>query len=322
MSDHLPATRPTTTLVVPEPVVAMIAELGPDGAQTFATFFADTIRNPNTRAAYMRAFLRFARWLEDQHLTLPTCAPFDAGRYVELLTVELAPATVKQHLAALRRACGYLTNKGVLSKNPFTETKGPNHTVRVGKTPALSREDARALFDGIDPGTPAGLRDRALLGLMIYSFARIGAALAMNVGDYFQNGRRMIVQLHEKGGKEHQMPAHHTLVEYLDAYLKALAPEDLEGPLFRTVRRDRRGFTENRLSRYEAWAMVKRRTKQFGPKFSNHTFRATGITTYLANDGQLDKAQQMAAHASTQTTKLYDRRNEEASLDEVERIIL
>ena len=194
--------------------------------------------------------------------------------------------------------------------------------MRVGKTPVLTGVEARELFASIDPATPVGLRDRALLGVMIYSFARIGAALAMDHGEYFQVGRKMMLQLHEKGGREHQMPAHHTLIEYMEAYLQARGGG--EGPLFLTINRRRTGFTENRLRREEAFAMVRRRCKRagLGEKFCNHTMRATGITAYLSNDGQLDKAQQMAAHASSQTTKLYDRRAEEASLDEVERIIL
>jgi len=132
----------------------------------------------------------------------------------------------------------------------------------------------------------------------------------------------MRIRLQEKGGKHHEMPAHHTVVEYLDAYLAGLG--EAEGPLFRTINRQRTGYTGNRLNRREALAMVKRRTRAagLGDRFSNHTFRGTGITAYLSNDGALERAQYMAGHASPRTTKLYDRRDQEATLDEVERIIL
>jgi integrase len=130
------------------------------------------------------------------------------------------------------------------------------------------------------------------------------------------------LRLKEKGGRDHEMPAHHTLVEYLDEYLAVRG--DAPGPLFLTINRRRTGYTSRRLQRREALAMVKRRCKaaELGDRFSNHTFRGTGITAYLKNDGQLERAQYMAGHASPRTTKLYDRRDQEATLDEVERIIL
>ena len=105
-------------------------------------------------------------------------------------------------------------------------------------------------------------------------------------------------------------------------YAQALGADD--GPLFRSITRRRTGYTERRLSRQETWAMVKRRCRAagLGERFSNHTFRATGITSYLKNDGDLQRAQFMAAHASVRTTILYDRRAQEATLDDVERIIL
>jgi len=98
--------------------------------------------------------------------------------------------------------------------------RGPSHVVRQGKTPMLEPAEARALLDSIDVTTPAGLRDRALIALMVYRFARIGAALAMKVEDVFVQNRRLWVRRREKGGKAHAMPCHHSLEEYLTAYLE------------------------------------------------------------------------------------------------------
>ncbi|MHB9404968.1 tyrosine-type recombinase/integrase [Pseudomonas amygdali pv. morsprunorum] len=64
------------------------------------------------------------------------------------------------------------------------------------------------------------LRDRALIALMVFSFARIGAALTMRVEDVYTQNRRLWVRLREEGGKQHAMPCHHHLEEYLHAYLK------------------------------------------------------------------------------------------------------
>jgi integrase/recombinase XerC len=82
---------------------------------------------------------------------------------------------------------------------------------------------ARALLNSIDVTTPIGLRDRALIGLMVYSFARIGAALSMKVEDIYSERRRLWVRLREKGGKRHEMPCHHNLETYLTAYIEKIA---------------------------------------------------------------------------------------------------
>jgi integrase len=96
---------------------------------------------------------------------------------------------------------------------------GPRHVVTSGQTQLLDPSEARALLDSIDVETHAGLRDGALIGLMLYSFARIGAALGMSVEDVYTQNRRLWVRLREKGGKRHAMPCHHNLEEYLTAYL-------------------------------------------------------------------------------------------------------
>src|SRR5208337_2164781 len=201
--------------------------------------------------------------------------------------------------------------------------RGPSHVVRQGKTPVLEPAEARALLDSIDVTTPAGLRDRALIALMVFSFARIGAALAMKVEDVFVQNRRLWVRLREKGGKAHAMPCHHTIEEYLTAYLEETGiMDDLKGPLFRTIGRGTGQLTRTPLPQANAYAMIARRAAAAGlkTKVGNHSFRATGITAYLKNGGTLEKAAAMANHASTRTTQLYDHRHDEMSLDEVERI--
>jgi integrase len=168
-----------------------------------------------------------------------------------------------------------------------------------------------------------GLRDRALIALMAYTFARVGAALAMKVEDYFIQGRRGWVRLHEKGGKRHELPAHHNLDEYIEGYIKVAGlHDDPKGLLFRTVAGKTGWLTALPLSQADAYRMIRRRAKGAGiqTKIGNHTFRATGITAYLKNRGKLEIAQQIAAHESSRTTGLYDRRDDDVNLDEVERI--
>jgi integrase/recombinase XerD len=211
----------------------------------------------------------------------------------------------------------------VLAVNPAHAVRGPKHTQRRGKTPVLQSDEARALMDAIDITTLPGLRDRALIGLMVYTFARVGAAVSMRVEDYYVQGRRGWVRLHEKGGKEHEMPTHHNLDCYLEEYISTSGiADDRKGPLFRTLRGRSGLLTDNPMLQPNVWRMIRRRASAAGIKteISCHTFRATGITAYLKNGGKLEIAQQMAAHESARTTGLYDRRNDEVSLDEVERI--
>src|SRR6201998_3583565 len=153
----------------------------------------------------------------------------------------------------------------------------------------------------------------------------IGAALGMTVEDVFTQNRRLWVRLREKGGKRHAMPCHHNLEEYLTAYLDgAELRSDPKGPLFRTIGRGTGQLTRTVLPQANAYAMIGRRAAAAGiaTKLGNHSFRATGITAYLKNGGTLEKAAAMANHASTRTTQLYDRRRDELSLDEIERIVI
>jgi site-specific recombinase XerD len=218
----------------------------------------------------------------------------------------------------------YLATGGVLPVNPAAAVRGPKHVVKKGKTPVLTADEARQLLDSINTQKIVGLRDRAIIGVMVYSFARVSAALAMTVSDYFPQGRRTWFRLHEKGGKLHDVPAHHNAEQYVDEYIIAAAiAEQKKAPLFRTV--DRRGrLTDRPLLRTNVLEMIKRRARQVGlsDAISCHTFRATGITAYLENGGTLEHAQQIAAHESARTTKLYDRTSDAISLDEIERIVI
>src|SRR4051794_3899246 len=315
-----PATLAAHQVVIP----ATIADEGERAAHRFFEFFTANIRNPNTRRAYHRAALAFFAWMQGRGLTLGAIRPPHVAAYVEeqLARVQSRPS-VKQALAALRMLFDWLVVGQVVPVNPAASVRGPKHVVKVGKTPVLDKDEMRGLFKAIDASTVVGLRDRALIALMIYSFARVGAAVSMRVEDYFIKGRRSWVRLHEKGGKEHEMPAHHLLEEYLDDYVEAAGiADDKKGPLFRSSNRRSGQLTMNPLRSADAWAMVRRRANAAGIEtaIGCHTFRATGITVYLTNGGTLEKAQQLANHESPKTTKLYDRTNDAITLDEVERI--
>ena len=265
----------------------------------------------------------FLEWCEEQCRGLKDLEPFVIAAYIEhLMTTRSAP-TVKQHLAAIRMLMDWLVIGQVIPFNPAASVRGPRYVVKKGKTLVLSPGQARELIESIDTSTLIGLRDRALIATMVYSFARVSAVVGMNVDDYWQNGKRCWLRLHEKGGKEHDVPAHHKAEEYLDVYVQiAGIAEEQKSPLFRTAdgRADR--LTSIRMDRRDAWQMIRRRASVAGLPHRTccHTFRATGITAYLENGGTIENAQAIAAHESPRTTKLYDRTSDEITLDEIERI--
>lgn len=318
--------QPIATLEDVPIVPRLIAEAGDDAIMRFVEFFTAQIHNLNTRQAYGRAVSGFCHWCDDHRIAgLADIKPMHVAAYVKHLGQRYAAPSIKQQLAAIRMLFDWLVTGHVMRVNPAMSVRGPKHVVKKGKTPVLSPEQARTLIDSIPTETLVGLRDRALIGVMIYSFARIGAALAMNVDDLFYQRNRLWLRLHEKGGKHHEMPSHHNLEFYLRDYLgTAGMGNEKKTPLFRAIDKKTKALSDRRLERVHAWSMVRRRTARAGisTEVCNHTFRATGITAYLVNGGQLETAANMAAHSSTRTTQLYDRRSDEVSLDEVERIMI
>jgi site-specific recombinase XerD len=285
-------------------------------------FFAVTIRNPHTRRAYAHAVSEFSDWCQAQSVNdIRDVRPMHVAAYVE--SRQLAAPSVKQRLAALRMLFDWLVVGQVMPTNPAGSVRGPKHSVKKGKTPVLTAEEARTLLDTIDTSTVVGLRDRALIGLMVYTFARVGAATLMRAEDVFVQGRRLWVRLHEKGGKEHEMPCHHNLEAWLEAYLQA---GELRGSawLFQTAKGRGGKLSGEPMGQADVFRMIGRRAEAAGirTKIGCHSFRATGITEYLRNGGKLEIAQRMANHESARTTGLYDRRQDDVSLDEVERILI
>ena len=172
----------STAPVVP----ALIAAAGEHASLRFLEFFAATLRNPHTRRAYGRAVADFVAWCGDNHVpSITAVRPLHVAAWIEQQTRDHAAPTAKLRLAALRHLLDWLVRGQVIPTNPAGSVRGPSHVVKQGRTPALAAEEARALLDRIEITTPAGLRDRALIGLMVFSFSRIGAALGMAVEDVF-----------------------------------------------------------------------------------------------------------------------------------------
>jgi site-specific recombinase XerD len=230
--DHRLGSTQALTIIEPAtsmPVPAMIAAAGERASLRFIDFFAASIENDNTRMAYYRAACSFFAWLDEHGIgELADIEPFHVAAYLKALRVSDAGdravkartasrPTIKQHLAAIRMLFDWLVVGQILAINPAHAVRGPKHVVKRGKTPVLSEDQARRLLasikvvrkailsDGSEAEVPwlIGLRDRALIGVMVYSFARISAVVAMEVEDYFSNGKRWWLRLDEKGGKRH-----------------------------------------------------------------------------------------------------------------------
>jgi site-specific recombinase XerD len=302
----------------------LIAGAGDRAALRFLEFFTVNIRNKNTRAAYGRAAADFLRWCEGQGIgELGRVQPVHVAAYIELLQGRRSAPTVKQHLACIRMLFNWLVTGQVMPSNPAHSVRGPRHSVSKGTTPVLCSEEATALLTGMDVSTVVGLRDRAIIAVMTYTFARVGAVVALSIEDYFSQKKRWWLRLREKNGKVNEMPCHHKLEDYLDAYIKAAGvADDRKGPLFRSAIGKTKQLGPGAMSRTDVWYMVRRRAAGAGIEtaIGCHTFRATGITDYLTNGGRIEVAQRMAGHSNAKTTGLYDRRNDDISVGDVERI--
>jgi hypothetical protein len=178
----IPAARPSAALVP-----KLIADAGEHASLRFLDFFTANIRNPNTRAAYAVAVRAFFAWLDSKKVaTLAAARTHHVSAYVEVLGRRYRAPTVKQHLAAIRMLFDWLIVGQIFAgPNPAAAVRGPKHVVKKGKTPVLDGDEAKKLLDSIDVSTIVGLRDRALIALLVYTFARVSAALHMNVEDYY-----------------------------------------------------------------------------------------------------------------------------------------
>jgi integrase/recombinase XerD len=233
--------------------------------ERYFDFFTSNIRNRNTRVAYFHATSRFSEWCEGRGIMdLKNVRPVHISAYVEHVMQQFSKPTAKQHLAALRMLFDWMVVGQVIEQNPAHAVRCPKYVMKKGKTPVLTGEEARALIDSIDTGSLIGKRDRALIALMTYAFARVGAALNMKVEDYFVIGRRGRIRLHEKGGKEHEVPCHHNLDIYLEEYIKAAGINSQpKSPLFRSAKAGGR-LTLIPLRQTNAYRMIQRRAKAAG----------------------------------------------------------
>jgi site-specific recombinase XerD len=255
------------------------------------------------------------------------------GRYLDELKVsyskkrpkiKASPATKKQHLAAIRRFFDKLALRRAVVLNPATSVRTGRHQVIEGMTPEIGVEPARKVLRSVNVSSLVGLRDRAAIGIMIYTAARVGAVAKLTMESFDHDGTQWTLRFTEKGGKAREIPVRHDLKQFLHQYLKTakLKDEPKESPLFRTTVRRTKKLTEKAMTAVDMCRMVKRRMKAAGlpARLSPHSFRVTTITDLLTQGVPLEDVQYLAGHADARTTRLYDRREKKVTRNIVERI--
>lgn len=306
---------------------AIAALAGDAGAYHSVEFFATRLPNPNTRAAYGRAVSDFCTWCVGHGVRLCALSPLNVAGYFAELQGRLSPASANLYLSAIRQWLDWLAQRGVLAGNPAASVRGARLLRLEGKTPVLEREQARRLFASLEGEDVVTRRDRALLGVMLYGFVRVGALVRLRVGDFQDHGSTGWLVLHEKGGRERRLPAHHLVREDLRRYLATSGLGELghrRAPLFQSAPRRAKSLSGKALDRSGVLAIVKRRCRAVGlpDSICNHSFRATGITLHQENGGSIEAAARLAGHADTRTTQLYNRARSAVVNIEVERVQL
>lgn len=299
------------------------------GAARFAweEFFQGEIANAHTRKNYVQAIRQFLAWAQRQDLELLDITPGAVGKYFQELKV--AVPTKKLHLAALRKFFDRMVNRHVIVINPAATVRGERYSVVEGKTPEIQRQQAETLIKSIrfnDAEGPdnlldlVGLRDRAVLAVLAFTAARVGAVARLTFKSLRHDGTEYALRFAEKGGKSREIPVRADLQRILLAYIQAARIDS--GPLFRTALGKTGNLSANGMTGIDICRMMKRRLKAAGlpTDFSPHSFRVTTITDLLEHNTSLEDVQHLAGHADPRTTRLYDRRRRKITRNIVERI--
>ena len=311
----------TNSIAKPKDVPAILMRAGANAVFAADEFFAARIRNPHTRQAYQRVITRFLSWCEDQGLEIQQVTPGLAGRFLEEIPGQIK--TKNQALSALRHFFDTLVNRHAVLLNPFTTVRGlPTNT--EGRTPGISIEQARQLLRSLDTSNVVGLRDRALVGVLSYTGARVGAITRLRLKDFEDHGFQRVLRFLEKGGNYRQIPVRHDLDHWLTEYIEAagLEGEPMEWPLFRAAVGKTRTLSKDGLSTNAVQVLLKRRLRdaRLPMIFSPHSFRVMVVTDLLTQGVALEDVQFLAGHANPRTTQIYDRRQHQITQNIVERI--
>lgn len=303
-------------------VPAIISRAGSSALFAWDEFFFGRIRNPHTRRAYRHAVSDFLIWCGVREIPLTAISPMIVGRYFDEHTGSIA--TRKQHLAALRHFFDAMVSRHAIVLNPALSVRGERYSVLEGKTPEITRVQARLLLQSIDTENVVGLRDRGAIAVLIYTAARVGAVAKLRISDFYFAGDQWMLHFQDKGGKSREIPVRHDLQQFVAEYLDAagIGGDAKDAPLFRSAFRRSKQLTERPVSANDLSRMLKRHLLAAGlpSRLSPHSFRVATITDLLTQGVPIEDVQHLAGHADARTTSLYDRRQKRVTRNVVERI--
>jgi len=301
---------------------AAIQQNGPASAFAYEEFLFGKIRNKNTRRAYQHAVRRFLDWILENQISLTQVTPRNVGDYLEGL--EISIPSKKLHRAGLNHFFDIQVQRHAVILNPVSSVRNERYQISEGKTPEITVKQAKKLFSSIDTSKITGLRDRAIIAVLAYSGARIGAIAKLKRRHLSFEGDQWVISFNDKGGKHRKVPVRHDLQNMLFDYLDPAGITELEKnlPLFRTSKGKTLKLSENAMSDNDMQRMFKRRLLKAGlpPTLSPHSFRVTTITSLLEQGVSLEDVQNLANHSDPRTTRLYDRRKRKITRNIVERI--
>lgn len=326
--DHMNAS--TNVSITPEP---MLVRSGSDAIQIYSNFINVGLTSAQSSRTYRSVTRSFLMWCDTQGLEdLIDVEPHHIKSYLVHRDVELGKTgSVATHFAAVRSMFHAFVASGYLQTNPAASVKYQIPKGREGKTPVITTTEVRKILDCIFDGPKGGpapsklkqtdYRDRALIAVMGYTFARIGGVLSTRLRDYSVYDGERWLEFGEKGGKLHRLPVLGEARVYLDDYIRECSIIDPDAWLFQSANRNG-SLSGKPYDRTNALRMVKRRAENAGvsSRVVNHTFRATGITRFLENEGTIEEAQSIANHADSSTTRLYDRRNKSGLVKTMRRV--
>ena len=304
-------------------IPAVLHQAGTAAVIATHEFFHARLTNPHTRRAYGRWIGRFLQDLETAGIALCNVSPGIAGRWIEELPG--GPVSKNQALTALRHFTDLLVTRHVIEVNPFLSVRRQRFTVVEGRTPEITVSQIQHLLQSIDTSTVRGLRDRAVIGTLTYTGARVGAVARVRLQDVQDSAGGRVLRLREKGGKQREIPVRPNLRDWLDEYAAAAGLTDVPktGPLFRSLDiQDRSHLSAAPFVPQRIRAMLKTRLKQAGLPITirPHSFRVFVVTDLLAQNVPLEDVQYLAGHTNPQTTQVYDRRRRVVTREIVERI--
>ena len=320
--------KPDTTGLEPPMVLVRCCQLG---VKHYNDYLHLSIPSDDSRQTYKSAISLFFRFCDDSDIAeMVDVEPIHVLAYLDHRTKELGRiASARTHFSAIKSLFQYLVEKEFLASNPAASVAYSFVDSRKVKTAIISSKDVRRLLLSIpdnpnEPERPAkqtDLRDKALIGLMAYTFVRIGGALSANIGNFRYDNRTMWLDMIEKGTKEHSLPISGAPRAFLEQYISACGLNDKSAPLFQSANRNGQ-LTGKRYDRGNSRRMIAARAKALGiaGNTKNHTFRATGITHFLEGGGRIDDAQDIANHADSSTTRRYDRRSNQRLINVLKQV--